>query len=80
MEFVLAGFKQFDNIRQYHFDTVGEDRSRQQVTVDADLSLIRRYGIGAPWPALSQPGLFPVSLPRSVANSVQRLHRLRAER
>jgi len=45
MEFVLTGFKQFDNIRQYHFDAVGEDRSRQPVTVGADLSLIRRYGI-----------------------------------
>ena len=45
MEFVLTGFKQFDNIRQYHFDAVGGDRSRQQVTVGADLGLIRRYGI-----------------------------------
>jgi hypothetical protein len=45
MEFVLAGFKQFDDIRQYYFDAVGEDRSRQQVTIGADLSLIRKYGI-----------------------------------
>jgi hypothetical protein len=45
MEFVLTGFKQLDNIRQYHFDAVGQDRSRQQVTVGADLSLIRKYHI-----------------------------------
>ena len=45
MEFVLAGFRQFDNVRRYYFDAVGEDRSRQQVTVGADLNLIRRYGI-----------------------------------
>lgn len=45
MEFTLVGFKQVANIRQYHFDTVGENRTRQQVTVGADLSLIRRYEI-----------------------------------
>ena len=45
MTFILEGFRQFDNVRRYYFDAVGEDRSRQQVTVGADLNLIRRYGI-----------------------------------
>jgi len=45
MEFVFAGFRQFDNIRRYYFDAVGEDRRPQQVTVDADLNLIRKYKI-----------------------------------
>ena len=45
MTFVLTGFHTFDNIRQYDFDVVGEDRRRQHVTVGADLDLIRRYGI-----------------------------------
>jgi hypothetical protein len=45
MEFVLAGFRQFDNIRRFYFDAVGEDRIRQQITVGADLNLIRRYKI-----------------------------------
>jgi len=45
MEFVLVGFKQLDAIRQFSFDVVGQDGTRQQVTVGADLGLIRRYGI-----------------------------------
>jgi len=45
MEFMLTGFKHFGNMRQYCFDAVREDRSREQITVAADLSLIRRYGI-----------------------------------
>jgi len=45
MTFVLAGFRTFDNIRQYHFDVVADDRSRQHVTVGADLDLVRRYRI-----------------------------------
>ncbi len=45
MEFVLVGFKQLDAIRQYSFDAVGQGRSRQHVTIEADLSLIRKYGI-----------------------------------
>ena len=45
MEFVLTGFRQFETVRQYYFDAVGEDRVRKQVAVDADLDLVRRYGI-----------------------------------
>ena len=45
MEFVLAGFRQFDTVRQYYFDAVGDDRIRKRVAVDADLALVRRYGI-----------------------------------
>ena len=45
MEFVLVGFKQLDAIRQFSFDVVGQDGSRQQVTIGVDLGLIRRYGI-----------------------------------
>ena len=45
MEFILTGFRHFDNIRRYYFDAIGEDRSRQQVTVNADLTLIRRYRV-----------------------------------
>ena len=45
MTFVLEGVQTFNNIRRYYFDAIGEDRSRQHVTVSADLDLIRRYGI-----------------------------------
>jgi hypothetical protein len=45
MEFVLVGFKQLNAIRQYCFNVVGQDGSRQQVIIEADLGLIRRYGI-----------------------------------
>src|SRR5262245_53888320 len=45
MTFVLTGVRTFDNIRRYYFDVVGEDRSRQHVTVGADLDLIHRYRI-----------------------------------
>jgi len=44
MEFVLAGFRQVDNIRLYYFDAV-EGKVRQQITVSADLTLIRNYRI-----------------------------------
>jgi hypothetical protein len=45
VEFVLAGFRQFDHIRRYYFDAVEQDRKRQQVAVGADMNLIRRYKI-----------------------------------
>ncbi len=45
MEFMLVGFNQLNSIRQYHFEVVAEDRSRRQVTIEADLGLIRNYGI-----------------------------------
>ena len=40
--FVLTEIRTFDNVRRYYFDVVAEDRSRRQVTVGADLDLIRR--------------------------------------
>ena len=45
MTLVLTGFRAFDNVRRYYFDVVEKDRSRQHVSVGADLNLIRRYGI-----------------------------------
>lgn len=45
MEFVLVGFKQSDAIRRFSFNAVEKDGSRRQVTIGADLGLIRRYGI-----------------------------------
>jgi hypothetical protein len=45
VEFVLAGFRQFDTVRQYYFDAVGENRTRKRVAVGADLDLVRRYRI-----------------------------------
>lgn len=45
MTIALAGFRTFDNVRRYYFDVVAEDRSRQHVTVGADLDLVRRYRI-----------------------------------
>lgn len=45
MEFVLVGFDQLNTVRQYHFDAVERDGSRQEVTIEADLGLIRKYGI-----------------------------------
>jgi hypothetical protein len=45
MTFVLTEIRTFDNVRRYYFDVVAEDQSRRQVTVGADLDLIRRYRI-----------------------------------
>jgi len=45
VEFVLAGFRQFDTVRRFYFDAIGEDRIRKRVVVGADLELIRRYRI-----------------------------------
>lgn len=45
MEFVLTGFRQERNVRQFTFQAVGEDRSRRQITVGADLTLIRKHKI-----------------------------------
>jgi hypothetical protein len=45
MEFVLTGFSQEINVRRYTFDAIGADRSRKQVSVGADLGLIRQYKI-----------------------------------
>jgi hypothetical protein len=43
--FVLSGFSQQSGIRLFAFEAVSKDRSRTQLTVSADLSLIRSYGI-----------------------------------
>ena len=45
MEFVLTGFRQEINVRRYTFEAVGDDRSRKEVTVTADLGLARKYKI-----------------------------------
>jgi len=45
MDFVLAGFNQFESIRRYFFDAVQEGRPRRQFTVAADLTLVRKYKI-----------------------------------
>ncbi len=45
MEYVLAGFRQFENVRRYYFDTAGDGLPRQRITVGADLNLIRRFKI-----------------------------------
>lgn len=45
MDFVLTGFHQLENVRRFYFDTAGDARTRQRVTVGADLNLIRRYKI-----------------------------------
>jgi hypothetical protein len=46
MEYVLAGFRQVDNVRLYYFDARGENlKPGQQATVSADLNLVRKYKI-----------------------------------
>ena len=45
IEFVLAGFRQDNNIRRYLFQGVGVDRTRTEFTVGADLVLVRKYRI-----------------------------------
>jgi hypothetical protein len=45
MEFVLAGFRQDNNIRRYLFQGVGVDRKGTEFTVGADLVLVRKYRI-----------------------------------
>lgn len=45
MEYVLTGFQQDRNIRQYAFDGIGADRRRMKFTVGVDLGLIRKYEI-----------------------------------
>src|SRR5579864_4437547 len=44
-EFVLAGFPQDNNNRKYLFQGVGVDRKGREVTVGADLVLVRKYRI-----------------------------------
>jgi hypothetical protein len=45
IEFVLAGFRQDNNIRRYSFQAVGVDRKGTEFTVGADLDLVRKYRI-----------------------------------
>ena len=45
IEFVLAGFRQDNNIRKYLFQGVGVDRKGTEFTVGADLVLVRKYRI-----------------------------------
>jgi hypothetical protein len=45
MDFMLAGFKEGNGVRRYHFDWVATDRSRRAVIVSADLTLARKHEI-----------------------------------
>jgi len=45
MDFILTGFHQDANVRQYAFQGIGADRTRTEFTVGADLQLIRKYQI-----------------------------------
>lgn len=45
MNFVFTGFTQEYNLRQFAFQRIEPDRSRTEVTVDADLVLSRKYAI-----------------------------------
>jgi hypothetical protein len=45
MEFVFSGFRDVRTIREFSFERVADDRSRSKVTVDADMSLARKYKI-----------------------------------
>ena len=45
MDFTLTGFLQEREIRHYTFQYTDEDRTRKEFTVDADLGLLRKYGI-----------------------------------
>ena len=45
MRYVLTGFTHTAGFRVFAFDGIGEDRSRIEFTVRADLALIRMYGI-----------------------------------
>ena len=45
MEFILVGFNENAGVRQFAFDCIHADRSRQKVTVRADVTLARKYQI-----------------------------------
>jgi len=46
MKFVLAGFRQSENIRHYSFQGIGDDRrTRTEFSVGVDLSLLHKHGI-----------------------------------
>jgi hypothetical protein len=46
MNVILKGFRQDNGLRSYDFEVVGLDRSRREITVGADLALLRKYAIG----------------------------------
>lgn len=43
MNFVFVGFKQKDSIRHLSFQGIGDDHSRTDFVVQADISMFRRY-------------------------------------
>ncbi len=46
MRFVLAGFRQNENIRHYSFQGIGDDRrTRTEFSVGVDLTLLHKHGI-----------------------------------
>src|SRR5260370_34101958 len=46
MKFVLAGFRQNENIRHYTFQGIGDDRkTRTEFSVGVDLSLLHKHRI-----------------------------------
>jgi len=46
MKFVLAGFRQTENVRLYSFQGIGDDRrTRTEFSVGVDLSLLHKHGI-----------------------------------
>jgi hypothetical protein len=45
MEFVLAGFRQDNNVRRYAFEAVDSNRRRVEFTVGVDLTLVRKHHI-----------------------------------
>ena len=45
MQYMLSGFTHTLGFRVFTFEGIGEDRTRTEYSVKADLGLIRRYGI-----------------------------------
>jgi hypothetical protein len=45
MRFILKGFTQEMRFRVFEFEKVGEDQTRTEHTVSADLALTQRYNI-----------------------------------
>ena len=45
MRFILKGFTQEMRFRVFEFEKVGEDQTRTEYTVSADLALTQRYNI-----------------------------------
>ena len=45
MDFVLTGFRQDSNVRRYAFQAIAADHTRKEITVEADLGLIRKHRI-----------------------------------